>query len=196
MFEALAGVRRRAGRRSTRDATFESLDIDSLDLVELAQIVEDEYGVQLKGEDMENVKTVRQAVDLVVSKLRMTRSVVITGVGAVTPLGVGARTLHERWSAGQSGIEDGFGRASEFEPKEHLSTKEVRRSDRFTQLALAAAAEAIEDAGWDGDPPYDPDRVACVIGTGIGGIGTLEAQHIILQRRGRGAASRRSRSRC
>ena len=41
----------------------------------------------------------------------MTRSVVITGVGAVTPLGVGARTLHERWSAGVSGIEDGFGRA-------------------------------------------------------------------------------------
>ena len=69
----------------------------------------------------------------------MTRSVVITGVGAVTPLGVGARTLHERWSAGVSGIEDGFGRATEFEPKEHLSTKEVRRSDRFTQLALAAA---------------------------------------------------------
>ena len=51
------------------DATFESLDIDSLDLVELAQIVEDEYGVQLKGEDMEGVKTVRQSVDLVVSKL-------------------------------------------------------------------------------------------------------------------------------
>ena len=53
----------------TRDATFEELDIDSLDLVELAQIVEDEYGVQLKGEDMEDVKTVRQAVDLVMSKL-------------------------------------------------------------------------------------------------------------------------------
>ena len=51
------------------DATFESLDIDSLDLVELAQIVEDDYGVQLKGEDMEGVKTVRQAVDLVMSKL-------------------------------------------------------------------------------------------------------------------------------
>ena len=53
----------------TRDATFEELDIDSLDLVELAQIVEDDYGVQLKGEDMEGVKTVRQAVDLVMSKL-------------------------------------------------------------------------------------------------------------------------------
>ena len=53
----------------TRDATFEGLDIDSLDLVELAQIVEDDYAVQLKGEDMEGVKTVRQAVDLVMSKL-------------------------------------------------------------------------------------------------------------------------------
>jgi acyl carrier protein len=53
----------------TPDAEFESLDVDSLDLVELAQIVEDDYGVQLKGEDMEGVKTVRQAVDLVVSKL-------------------------------------------------------------------------------------------------------------------------------
>ena len=51
------------------DSTFESMDIDSLDLVELAQIVEDEYGVQLKGEDMEGIKTVRQAVDLVASKL-------------------------------------------------------------------------------------------------------------------------------
>ena len=73
----------------------------------------------------------------------MSRAVVITGVGAVTPLGVGARTLHERWSAGQSGIEDGFGRCSDYEPKEHLSVKEVRRSDRFTQLALTAAAEAL-----------------------------------------------------
>ncbi len=66
----------------------------------------------------------------------MTRTVAITGVGAVSPLGVGARTLHERWSAGRSGIEDGYGRASEFEPKEHLSIKEARRADRFTQLAL------------------------------------------------------------
>ena len=53
----------------TLDADFESLDIDSLDLVELAQIVDDEYGVQLKGEDMEGVRTVRQAVDLVISRL-------------------------------------------------------------------------------------------------------------------------------
>jgi acyl carrier protein len=51
------------------DAEFEALDVDSLDLVELAQIVEDEYGVQLKGEDMEGVTNVRLAVDLVMSKL-------------------------------------------------------------------------------------------------------------------------------
>jgi 3-oxoacyl-[acyl-carrier-protein] synthase II len=114
----------------------------------------------------------------------MTRSVVITGVGAVTPLGVGARTLHERWTAGQSGIEDGFGRASEFEPKEHLSVKEVRRSDRYTQLALAAAKEALEDAGWEDGPPGNPERAACVIGTGIGGIGTLEGQHIVMRDQG------------
>ncbi len=114
----------------------------------------------------------------------MTRTVVITGVGAVTPLGVGARTLHERWSAGVSGIEDGYGRASEFEPKEHLSVKEVRRSDRFTQFALAAAKEAIEDAGWEDGPPGDPERAACVIGTGIGGIGTLESQHIVMRDQG------------
>jgi acyl carrier protein len=51
-----------------RDAEFEQLDVDSLDLVELAQIVEDEYGVQLKGEDMEGLKTVGQAVDLVAER--------------------------------------------------------------------------------------------------------------------------------
>jgi len=52
----------------SRDAEFEALDVDSLDLVELAQIVEDEYGVQLKGEDMEGLKTVGQAVDLVAER--------------------------------------------------------------------------------------------------------------------------------
>jgi 3-oxoacyl-[acyl-carrier-protein] synthase II len=113
----------------------------------------------------------------------VTRQVVITGVGAVTPLGVGARTLHERWTAGESGIEDGLGRCSEFDPKEHLSTKEVRRSDRFTQLALTSAAEAFDDAGWD-EAGYSPERVACVIGTGIGGIGTIEAQHDTLREQG------------
>jgi acyl carrier protein len=51
-----------------RNSTFEELDIDSLDLVELAQIVEDEYGVVLKGEDMKELKTVGDAIDLIVSR--------------------------------------------------------------------------------------------------------------------------------
>jgi acyl carrier protein len=52
----------------TRDATFEELDIDSLDLVELAQVVEDDYSVILKGEDMKELKTVGQAIDMIVSR--------------------------------------------------------------------------------------------------------------------------------
>jgi acyl carrier protein len=52
----------------TRDATFEELDVDSLDLAELSQIIEDEYGVQLKGDDVAKIKTVGDAVDLVVSR--------------------------------------------------------------------------------------------------------------------------------
>jgi acyl carrier protein len=52
----------------TREATFEDLDVDSLDLVELAQIVEDEYGVVLTGEDMKSLKTVGDAVDMITER--------------------------------------------------------------------------------------------------------------------------------
>ena len=52
----------------SREATFEELDVDSLDLAELSQIIEDEYGVKLKGEDVGKIKTVGDAVDLVVSR--------------------------------------------------------------------------------------------------------------------------------
>jgi acyl carrier protein len=52
----------------SRSSTFEELDIDSLDLVELAQIVEDEYGVVLKGEDMKGLQTVGDAIDLISSR--------------------------------------------------------------------------------------------------------------------------------
>ena len=111
------------------------------------------------------------------------RQVAITGLGAVTPLGVGARALHERWAAGECGIVDGAGACSEFDPSEFLSVKEVRRLDRFSQLAVVAAQEALTQAGW-GEPPYDPLRVGCVIATGIGGIQTVIAQHDVLRDKG------------
>jgi 3-oxoacyl-[acyl-carrier-protein] synthase II len=117
----------------------------------------------------------------------MTREVAITGVGAVSPLGVGARTLHERWSAGVVGIEDGQGAASEFNPTDHLSVKEARRADRFTQFAIVAGDEALSEAGWDwkgGDLPYEGTRIASILGTGIGGIGTLERGKEILMEQG------------
>jgi 3-oxoacyl-[acyl-carrier-protein] synthase II len=119
----------------------------------------------------------------------MTRDIVVTGIGAVTPLGVGARTLYERWRAGESGIRDGVGAATEFEPTEHLTVKEVRRADRFTQFAMVASDEALREAGWDDELPYAADRVGCVIATGIGGIGTLEAQHKVLLDKGPKAVS-------
>jgi 3-oxoacyl-[acyl-carrier-protein] synthase II len=113
------------------------------------------------------------------------RRVVITGVGAITPLGVGADALHEGWLAGRSGIEDGVGACRDFDPTEYMTTKAARRSDRFAQLAIGAGAQALADAGWDADaPPCEPDRVGCVIGSGIGGMGTFEDSCGVLRERG------------
>src|ERR1700722_17084764 len=121
-------------------------------------------------------------------------AIVVTGVGAVTPLGVGARAMHERWSAGVLGGVGRGGACADFDPREFLSAKEVRRADRFTQLALASCQEALADAGWssgeDGDRsgvgghPYAPERIGCVLGTGIGGIGTLVDGQDTLRERG------------
>ena len=119
----------------------------------------------------------------------MTRRVVITGVGAVTPLGVGVDSLYGRWAAGECGIEDGVARCAEFEPTDFMSAKEARRSDRFAPFAVAACAEALEDAGWSPGHPYDGDRVGCVVGTGIGGLDSLERQHDVLRDRGAKAVS-------
>jgi 3-oxoacyl-[acyl-carrier-protein] synthase II len=114
----------------------------------------------------------------------MKRRVVITGMGAVTPLGVGARQLHERWASGICGIEDGAGACRDFEPGDSLSVKEIRRLDRFSQFALVAAGEALGQAGWEQDLPYDPLRVGCVIATGIGGQRTVEAQLDVMRDKG------------
>jgi 3-oxoacyl-[acyl-carrier-protein] synthase II len=112
------------------------------------------------------------------------RDVVVTGVGAITPLGVGAGTLFERWSKGEVGIADGEAPCASFDPLEFFTRKEARRSDRFTQFALAAAQEALQEAGWSDESPYDAARVGCVLGTGIGGLGTLEANFGVLHEQG------------
>jgi 3-oxoacyl-[acyl-carrier-protein] synthase II len=105
-------------------------------------------------------------------------------LGAVTPLGVGARTLHERWAAGVCGIADGEGACRDFDPTEYLSVKEARRLDRFSQFAIVASGEALAQAGWSEELPYDPFRIGCVIATGIGGIDTVEKQHDVMRDRG------------
>jgi 3-oxoacyl-[acyl-carrier-protein] synthase II len=117
------------------------------------------------------------------------RDVVITGVGAVTPLGVGARTLHDGWTAGACGIRNGEAPCADFTPTDHMSAKQARRADRSTQLAVTAGDEALEDAGWSDELPYDAELIGCVLGTGIGGIGTLESNHDLLRDTGAGSVS-------
>ena len=114
----------------------------------------------------------------------MSRRVAVTGVGAVTPLGVGARTAVERWVAGESGLQGGVGRCDDFTPTEFMSRKEARRTDRFSQLAIAAAGEALAEAGFADGPPLDPDRVGCIIATGIGGIQSIEEGYDALREKG------------
>ncbi len=103
------------------------------------------------------------------------RRVVVTGVGAVTALGVGADILHEAAVAGKTGVVDGVGRCADFDAGGHFTPRESRRMDRFTQLAVVAGAEAMRQAGWT-QPPTDPGLVHCTIGTAIGGLISLEQQ--------------------
>jgi len=107
----------------------------------------------------------------------------ITGVGAVTPLGDGAETLFERWRDGVCGLENGVGACSEFDPEQMMSRKEARRTDRFVQFALVACDEALQ-AAWGDDCPYEPHRVACVLGVALGGTEVLFNQYNNLNDRG------------
>jgi 3-oxoacyl-[acyl-carrier-protein] synthase II len=114
----------------------------------------------------------------------VTERVAITGLGAVSPLGIGAGTLLQRWCAGDVGIVDGIAPCNEFSPEDMLTVKERRRADRFTQLAIVAAREAMGEAGWESGLPCDGERIGCIIGTGVGGIGTIEKEHDVLRDRG------------
>ncbi|WP_053667955.1 beta-ketoacyl-[acyl-carrier-protein] synthase family protein [Streptomyces sp. NRRL B-1140] len=119
----------------------------------------------------------------------MSRRIAVTGTGAVTALGNGADVLHARVVAGHSGLADGVGRCREFVPEHALNRKEKRRTDRCTQLAMAACQEAMAQAGWTEQMPYDGGRVACVVGTGIGGFHTLRTQLDVLREDGPDAVS-------
>ena len=120
---------------------------------------------------------------------------VITGLGALTPLGLDVETTWKAAQAGQSGIaalerldfsemDVRFGgEVHGFDPAQYLDRRDVRRTDRFVQFAIAASEEAMRDAGLSaGD--YDPDRFGAICGTGIGGIETLTEQHRIFLERG------------
>jgi 3-oxoacyl-[acyl-carrier-protein] synthase II len=115
--------------------------------------------------------------------------VVITGVGAVTPHGVGALPLHREWSAGHVAIERGRARCEGFDPSEFLSRRDCAITDRFTQLAVVAADEAVAQAGWEANPPCEADDIGVVIGVTVGGVLTVEAQYQVLRERGAGHVS-------
>lgn len=112
------------------------------------------------------------------------QDVVITGVGVVSPLGIGAGELFKRWCSADLGIIDGQGHCSDFDPAQHMSRKDIRRTDRFAQLAVAASDEAVSQAGFEAGATHDGFRVACVIGTLMGGAQTFEQNVDIARSRG------------
>lgn len=124
-----------------------------------------------------------------------TRRVVVTGVGLVSPLGVGTRETWDGLVAGRSGA----GRITRFDasdfssriacevrgfdPLDYADRRDARKMDTFIQYALAAALFAAEDAGLE-TPLADPDRVGVVISSGIGGFETIEREHRKLLEKG------------
>ena len=115
----------------------------------------------------------------------MGRRVVVTGLGTVNPLGNNVQDSWKRIRAGENGIGritrfdvSDFpakiaGELKDFAPEKVMESKEARRMDRFTQYAMAAGVEAMAQAGL-GEGQADPERLAVIIGNGIGGVETLE----------------------
>jgi 3-oxoacyl-[acyl-carrier-protein] synthase II len=121
--------------------------------------------------------------------------VVVTGLGTVAPVGNDTPTFWKSLVEGRCGIATitrfdpaGFasqfaGEVKDFNAEDYLDRKEIRRTDRFVQYGLAAAVEAASHAGIDQNG-IDPNRVGVLIGSGIGGIETLETQHSNLVHKG------------
>ena len=130
------------------------------------------------------------------------RRVVLTGIGVITPVGIDLQTFWDNLKSGVSGIGPitAFdttdhdcriaGEVKNFEPIRYFKNpKDVRRTDRFTQFAMAAARNAIADGRLDPATLPDPTRIGCIIGSGIGGLKTLSDQHTILMNKGPGRIS-------
>lgn len=125
------------------------------------------------------------------------RRVVITGIGVVTPVGNDLQTFWENIKKGVSGIGNVThydttefdckiaGEVRGFNPVDHFKNpKDARRTDRYTQFAVAASKMAINDAGIDPSTYADPTRFGVIVGSGIGGLKTLEDQHTVLMTKG------------
>jgi 3-oxoacyl-[acyl-carrier-protein] synthase II len=125
------------------------------------------------------------------------RTVVVTGIGALTPLGIGAPLLFQRLLAGEHGFRpierwDMTDFATKFaaelrgvvyHAEEHFSKLQLRRMDPFSQIGIVAAREAWQDAGL-GEGDFDPVRSGAILGTGIGGIQSIIEQGAVLRERG------------
>jgi 3-oxoacyl-[acyl-carrier-protein] synthase II len=124
------------------------------------------------------------------------RRVVFTGAGLITAVG---NDLSSNWEALLSGVSGGAvitaydptdqpvrlaAEVKNFEPTEYLDRKEVKRTDRFCQFALVAAAQAMEHSGLGDSPDIPADRFGVITGSGIGGINTLEQQHLVYLNKG------------
>ena len=127
----------------------------------------------------------------------MTRRVVVTGMGAVTPLGNDVNTFWTRLVRGESGVRtiQAFdpervtskiaGEVVDFDPSSILDRKEIRRNDRYTQFALVATREAMNQAGLPEKLEGElADRTGAIIGSGMGGTGTIVEQISINATRG------------
>lgn len=130
----------------------------------------------------------------------MKKRVAITGIGVISPVGIGKESFWEALKAGRSGIgpvtrfaTDGFptriaGEVKGFDPAAYMDKKDIKRMDRFAQYAVAASKMAVADAGLDLEKE-ERERIGVVLGTGIGGTETFEEQHQILLERGPGRIS-------
>ncbi len=130
----------------------------------------------------------------------MNKRVVVTGIGVISPIGTGKENFWNALREGVVGIDTVTqfdaseyvtqiaGEVKDFDPAEYINKKEAKRMDRFTQFGVAAAKLAVEDSKIDLEAT-NMERFGVIIGSGIGGIGTLEKEHEKLLNKGPGRVS-------